>query len=819
MKLNGLILLAWLGLALAGCTPFTEAAQPNQSDFVLLNRGQTVGQTFVAHYDGLSGIGLIIEPVTAGNGTLQLELRESPNDPRNLRTAEIPLSSINASGTTVFYFAPVVDSNQGDYYFSLRLEGSGSVKVGVSNTDAYLDGAFYQDEQPQDAQTTFQLIYGRRFLSTGLIQEGLRWCLWTIVGLFLFVIPGWAVLDLLQPNWQALNFWEKFSLSSGISLVLYPLLILWTSLIGLQLGVVYAWLPGASGLFYLLIRYHQQLVKLKFRLQRPAQLNWPALALGIVVVMIVAVRYWVIRDLDLPLLGDGYQHTLIAQLIADNGGLFKTWLPYADLYSFTYHFGFHSLAAVYHWITNTSLPQAILWIGQMLNVLAVIAVYPLTNRITRNPWAGVVAVLSAGLLFSMPMFYTNWGRYTQLAGLVILSAWTLLTWEALDDKKTNWRLIILCWIALGGLALTHYRVLIFAVLFFVAYYLLNLRSGRLIQQVIRGVIICTGALLLALPWYLNTISGTLITGFSNQLTTPASQLSSATLERYAIGNILAYLPAWVWISLPLIIVWGLWKRQKGIALISLWWFLILVAANPQWLNLPGAGIITSFAVMISAFFPASILIGAAAGRLIDSLQRLDWRIVRNERRAAQIKNTIIPVIMLFLILAGGLYGARARLHDIVIAQYALALPPDRRAAEWIKENLPTDARLLVNSFFAYDGEAIVGSDGGWWLPLLSGRQTSLPPLPYMNEQGPRPDYREWINTLVADIQEKGISHPDVLKELEQRGIDYVYIGQQQGAVNSPEPMIKLSLLLESQEFQPVYHQDRVWVFKRVNSSN
>lgn len=818
MKLNGLILLAWLGLALAGCTPFTEAAQPNQSDFVLLNRGQTVGQTFVAHYDGLSGIGLIIEPVTAGNGTLQLELRESPNDPRNLRTAEIPLSSINASGTTVFYFAPVVDSNQGDYYFSLRLEGSGSVKVGVSNTDAYLDGAFYQDEQPQDAQTTFQLIYGRRFLSTGLIQEGLRWCLWTIVGIFLFVIPGWAVLDLLHPNWQALNFWEKFGLGSGISLVLYPLLILWTSLVGLRLGALYAWLPGGSGIVYLLIRHRHQLLKPKIRSDWQTQVNWSALALAIIVILVLGVRYWVIRSVDIPLWGDSYQHTLIAQLIADNGGLFSSWSPYADLLSFTYHFGFHSLATAYHWLTNSTLPQAILWVGQMLNALAVISLYPLTIRITKNPWSGVFAVLIAGLIFSMPMVYTNWGRYTQLTGLIILSTWVVLAWKALDSPKINWQVIVLTWVTLGGLALTHYRVSIFAIIFFVAYLLFNLRSGRLIQQVMRVGLICAVALLLALPWYINTFAGKLVTGFSDHLTTPASQLSSATLESYAIGNIFGYLPAWAWISLPLIIGWGLWKRQKGIALISLWWYLILLAANPQWLNLPGAGIITSFAVMIAAYLQASILIGAAVGWLIDELQGIKLDRFYGPHQAKYIKSTLIPVIVIILIIIGGSLGVWQRIKDIRVAQHALAVRPDLRAAEWIKENLPPDANILVNSFFAYDGTAIVGSDGGWWLPLLSGRQTSLPPLPYLTEQGTRPDYREWVNALTTSIQEKGIDNPEVLRELEQRGIEYLYIGQQQGGVNSPEPMIKLPLLLKSSAFQPVYHQDRVWIFKRENSS-
>jgi len=42
--------------------------------------------------------------------------------------------------------------------------------------------------------------------------------------------------------------------------------------------------------------------------------------------------------------------------------------------------------------------------------------------------------------------------------------------------------------------------------------------------------------------------------------------------------------------------------------------------------------------------------------------------------------------------------------------------------------------------FAYGDSVIVGSDGGWWLPLLARRQTTLPPINYGSEQGVRADY-------------------------------------------------------------------------------
>ena len=146
--------------------------------------------------------------------------------------------------------------------------------------------------------------------------------------------------------------------------------------------------------------------------------------------------------------------------------------------------------------------------------------------------------------------------------------------------------------------------------------------------------------------------------------------------------------------------------------------------------------------------------------------------------------------------------------------HALATRPDIRAAEWIQENTPQDARFLVNSFFAYDDTVIVGSDGGWWLPLLARRQTTLPPLNYGSERGPRPDYVHWINALTTEIQNKGIAHPDVLALLRARGVTHVYVGQRQGRVNYGGPhVLEPEQLLASPNFRPVYHQDRVWVFE------
>ncbi len=272
-----------------------------------------------------------------------------------------------------------------------------------------------------------------------------------------------------------------------------------------------------------------------------------------------------------------------------------------------------------------------------------------------------------------------------------------------------------------------------------------------------------------------------------------------------------YIPALFWLVFLVCIAWGLWKQKKSGALISLWWLLIIIVANPHWLNLPGKGILDTFAVLIAVYFPAAIIIGAAIGWIIDEINHH----IKN-RLSVQIYPrlaVITRIVFGFSIIIVGILGGRSRLWDIQYPVFSLVTRPDLNAANWIKENTPQDATFLVNSLFAYNNSVIVGTDAGWWLPIIARRKTSLPPLTYGIEKGPNDQYRSWINYLSAEIEEKGIIHPDVLQEIHNRGIEYIYIGQQRGLVNTEKPLLNIDQLVSDNHFQVIYQQDRVIIFK------
>jgi hypothetical protein len=859
-------------LALAGCAPQVKVEQPIQTSFIRMEADRRLGQTFTSRYKGLDGIALYLKPDEGkpGDGLLTLHLRPSPQSTTELGRAQLALKDITRPGFYRLDFSPIQISGQQDYFIEAALEGNGSLEIGIGPGSSYPNGALYLNDQPMDAQLSFRLAYDRSMLVAGLILEGLNWIKLLAAAAWLFLLPGWGLAALFWKKWQHLRWPEKLGVSAGLSISLYPILYLWASLVGLPLRAVVAWLLPISGLAALILanwrawklflqgwgqranrqpKFANQPLPIKNRLS-PAL--WPDITYVILLALVIFTRFWTIRTLDLPLWGDSYQHTMIAQLLVDHGGLFNSWAPYADLQSFTYHFGFHTLAAATHWLTGLNLAQATLWTGQILNILAAACLYPLAVRVWRSPWAGVLAVVVAGLLAPMPMFYVNWGRYTQLAGQVILPVAMYLVWELVSPRpeipergagqaagrpaqenisnpsvgKTRWRQafpgLILGAISLAGLSLTHYRILIFAALFILVVFIFYLQREQWRSQV--ALLLSCGILagLLALPWYVHIYGDKVMQLLMHRITTPASQVSEATQQFNAIGDLYTYLPWVIWALLLLSVAWAIWKRNKAALMIVSWWLLVLLAANPQWLGLPGTGAIGSFTVLIAAYIPAGLLIGAAGGWMVDTLAAgvSKRAAIANPSitaqtspgpGAARITATVALITAGVLLL--GLLGARLRLKDVHAAQNALALRPDLRAADWLQANTPPKAHFLVNSFFAFGNSLIAGSDGGLWLPLLAGRSTTLPPINYTLEQGPRPDYVEWINSLTAAIQAKGLHDPQVIAMLKERGITHVYIGQQQGNVNSPGPLLDPAELLSDAHFRMIYHQDRVYIFE------
>lgn len=650
----------------------------------------------------------------------------------------------------------------------------------------------------------------------------------------LYSLPGLLLLRLLWPREHALGGAARLLLAAGLSVALPPLLLLLCWQIGLAWAGAATWAYlGLCTLAWagLALRDMRKGTSTVLR-GMLARADAPALALLGIAAATLLVRLYAVRELRVGLLGDSYQHTLMAQLLVDHGGLFQSWQPYAPLSTFTYHFGFHANAAFFHYITGMSVPQSVVWAGQLLNALVAPLLFVLAVSLRAPRWAGVWAALIVGFVSNIPAFFVNWGRYTQLTGQIVLIA-LVAGWVALAESQAAgggrpatlgaqllapWRLLLLAALLTAAMILTHYLVTVLAALFVLGYLALLVlarRDWRLLGVLaLRSALAAALALLLALPWLLNLVRGQLLRNANGMVsgtsgTAVIAQMSALepVAPRYVGGAVLALALAGLLIAL--------WRREWRMALPALWCALLVLIVIPYVVGLPGAGVIDTVTGLGTLFIPTALLAGYA---LATAQRALGVWLAR--QRLPALGPALAGAALLALVALNTGWQAQ-----IASDQTSLLGPGDFAAIEWIRANTAPDARFLVNSFPAYGGTLAAGSDAGWWLPLLAGRWASLPPLTYGSELGERVDYQKHLNNFVAALRGRPLSDPrPLLVDLTTRsawgalrsaGATYVYNGAHPYPGPGAADRFDSAVLRASPRFTLVYDRDGVEIF-RVN---
>jgi hypothetical protein len=801
-------------IALAGCGgPLVEAGQPSTSNGTLrLNADTSIGQSFMAYQGGVQGIEFRIATPAglAPAGTIAFQLRSTPASAEILAEGSLDASQISGSALRID-FPPQSYARMRDYFVSLQFNGSGGYDMLAGPAVSYLNGAAYQNGQPQEAQLAFRLFHDPVRAIAGLAELFGQWLLLGAAAASLLILPGTALLLLLPATSRAsAGRIDLLFLAPSLSLGIYPVLIVLTGLAGLRFGALYAWLPMSLAAAALGSRIWKRRQALSGWIKARRRPTLQHVVLFGVVAMIVFSRLWAIRALEVPMWGDSYQHSVLTQLLLDRNGLFNDWAPYADMLSLTYHVGFHSISAALGWVTGMSGAQSVMWMGQFLNVAAVMALYPVAKRMAGSSWAGVIAVALGGLVSTYPAYYVNWGRYTQLAGQVILPGLIWLIWTTVelarqeDSPRGRLALVGVLGLVWAGLALSHYRVLILGLLFAAATlvsggWLLKLNRRSLLILAAGGIL---GALLFA-PWLFHTLEGTLTNTAAQLLTTPVAQTPDSILAYNEPSSLFqAFFPAtWALVALAFLI--GVWRRNVHVISLLIWTGLMVAATNPGWLGLPGAGIISNFALALFLYVPFCLVAAVACAEVLEFVAK---------RAPTTIGVATPPLAALAIAIASGV-GLVARSQEVRPDSFALYLRPDARAAAWIAKNTATTARFLVDSFPAYRGDLIAGSDGGWWLPLTARRATTQPPLNYSQERQDNPGRIEWINALPIALRAEGLSAANIAR-LRDRVITHIYVGQARGQVGAPGgPMLDPTALLADPRLKLVYRQDRVLVFE------
>jgi len=763
-----------------------------------IDYGNIIGQSFVARQAGLQGVGIrlhyLSQPVSQ---TLILKLYTDSKATTPLREAIATTENITEAQHIYFKFTPLPDSQHQYYYLTVQNTSSPpQVILFAAPLATYINGAAYIDGQPQDLQLSFHLNYHRPTMISHFLARLFFSLPTTFLILMYLIIPGSVLLLWLKPPLEFDPF-EWLALAIGLSLACYPLIILIFHFTPIQLsariiGLVFT---GLTLLFLYQLQHaykSAQIIALHF-FAKPTSITFLA-----ILALSLAVRLYVIDGLPAPLWADSYHHTMITQLIVDNGGLGYNWLPYAPMQSIDYHFGFHAMTAIFHWLTGISVIQSLLIFAQILNACAVLMIYLLGKQLGGQTWAGVWASLIVGLLAQYPMFYVNWGRFTQLAGEVLLPITLVLTWQLLNQPQSHKSLILFNAIAVASLAITHYRMVIFYPCFIIP--LLAIRwyenHSHIRADITRLTLSSLGALLITAPRLIELIGGKL---WSNTITLAQQGMTNNYVREVhnAMPNLFDYLPALVILFAWLGFAFGSWQRKTGIFALGSWWIALLLITNPHFLALPGSGVITNFAIYLAIYIPFSVLAAFMLSELMLPLNRWAW----------------INWGLMLLTLTVAFWGVKQQ-ATILDTKSMLVTTPDMRAMDWIKDNISLDDTILVNSRMAYGSTTIAGTDAGWWIPLLTQRQNTVPPMIYGSEKPISVEYNKKIRSIYKDLHEPNLTMAEFINRMKKHHLNYIYIGQQRGQVwAGDEISINPNLLAQSRLFKLRYAEDGVRVFQ------
>lgn len=814
-----LLCIALLVVVSLGLTACSSRVQDGQTDASLglgdtIDAQHSVGQTFVSRFAGLTTIEVSAAILgNPGSGKAVLHLRSDPDATSDLRTAESPFSPVG--GAIAFVFPPLPDSAGRPLYFVIEGPGmpaGSALEVARGTGASYPDGALYADGAPQDRQVAFRLKYDPISSALGDAWFWLQAAGMLSAALLLFVLPGLALLTVAMPG-RSWAWAEALGLAGALGLCIYPLLLLWSSAAGWRLGPGYVWVCIVGGLLVLVFSLAVVLRRHARRLPWRQRFTdwwiggnrWPDLALLVIVLLVAARRLSVLAWLDAPSWGDSVQHAVIAQLMVDHGGLFSSWLPYAPYGSMTVHFGFHSAVAAYQWLTGAPAAWATLATGQLLNILAVVTLIPLALRVGGgNRWAAAAAVLAAGLVSPVPAVYVNWGRYAQLAGQAILPVAAWFVWDLLDRRDQRAGGLILAAVAMAGMTLAYYRMPYllapWVVCLVLAWGLPRWRSSP--AEWSRAFVLLAFAaglmLVLVSPWAGNLLGGKLAT-----MVVPAVGASGAWTKVVAnyqsFQDLVTFVPPVLAVPFLLTAAWALVRRQAPVLGMILW-TVGLCALPALWLlGVPGANMLDSFAVMIALYIPVGVVVGVGAGRLAQALagSAASWR-------------GLLTASVLVAVAAWGAYAQGGLLERTK----AIVTRPDILAMDWIRNNTPPDARFLVQGFAIYSDSSIVGADGGWWIPLLAGRQNTMPPqYALMDERPLQAGYSQAMTDLVIGLRASGATSRRGLDLICAAGVTHIYQGQGHGSVGANAiPLYSSGELAASSALQPVYKRDRVEIY-------
>jgi hypothetical protein len=369
-----------------------------------------------------------------------------------------------------------------------------------------------------------------------------------------------------------------------------------------------------------------------------------------------------------------------------------------------YHLGFHFLASLLTFGLGANPMDVILVLGQVLLAAIPIPLYFLIRHETQSDVAAFFGMLLAGFGWYMPGFAVNWGKYPALAGLFALTVVLNITYFISRKNSGKYQLVYIGLLISGILASMFFHTRTLAVIAISILSWLIADKIRILPKSFQLLIL--GVLL----------GGILVLG--------------KLIREESLLNLVLdpYLGAGLWVTLIIVGLspFALIKFPQGFYFSILFILCVLAALFiPIGFRTPGLENQTlldrPFAEMV-LYLPLSILAGLGLAGILQTLDSL-YGLTEKIRLYTRVLITIL--------LVGFASVMAIRRYDFYPSDCCSFVGYDDTVAlDWIDRNLRSDAHILIaatllNVLPAGPSENRVGTDAGIWIPVLTGRNTTL----------------------------------------------------------------------------------------------
>ena len=396
-----------------------------------------------------------------------------------------------------------------------------------------------------------------------------------------------------------------------------------------------------------------------------------------------------------------------------------------------YHIGFHFLAELLTFGLRADPMDVILVLGQVILAAIPIPILFLIREETHSDAAAFFGALLAGFGWYMPGFAVNWGKYPALAGLLALE-FVLGLANLVPGQRTSrlrfWLIptLILSIILAVFLHTRTLVVIVFALVsWLIARGLENFSKKNQLLSV--GIFLIVVLILGYLIWQ--------------------EPLLHLALEPYLKDGL------WVTVVIAVLSPFAFVKFPRdacfGLLLIGFVFAALFIPISPGLPGLENQTLLDRPFVEMFLYLPLSFLGGLGLAGLLQTLKEMKT-------------------------LPEQLHSYAGILTAIVFLGFAVLIPvrdynfypsdcckfvshDDIVAFDWLEDHLPSDAHILVagtqlSVLPSGPATGLVGTDGGIWIPALTGRNISYMPF----------------NT--------DFSSSDTLDDMCRQQISYIYVG-------------------------------------------